>query len=359
MVVKISQWPPVRQWPAALQWLVLVGAGGGFGWALARLHVPAAAMLGPLVVGAVLAMRGASVRVPVAAHQLAQGIAGCLIALHIEPGVLARTAELWPVIGIFVVLTFAAACVTGFVAGAVTGIDREVAIWGFLPGMAGTVIAIAHERGLDSRMVAFIQILRLMVVIAVMVVATMALAGPATLPLTGDQPVTLMSGLTAASIALVGLAVARWLPALPAGASLVPLALAAGLSVSGISVAMPDWLVAAGFLGLGLQIGLRFTPDLLRTGLRALPAVMVASLLLIALCALSGGLLALIAGVDLMSALLATVPGSIDSIAIIAITSGADVSFVMTLQTVRLFAVALIGPLIAQRLVRLVLRQPG
>ncbi|MDZ7910156.1 MAG: AbrB family transcriptional regulator [Gemmobacter sp.] len=54
-----------------------------------------------------------------------------------------------------------------------------------------------------------------------------------------------------------------------------------------------------------------------------------------------------------MSGLLATVPGSIDSIAIIAIGAHADVSFVMTLQTIRLFAVALLGPTVAALLLRM------
>lgn len=255
-------------------------------------------------------------------------------------------------------LTFLAACATGLIAAAWTGIDREVAIWGFLPGMAGTVIAISHERGLDNRMVAFIQILRLMMVISSMVGVAMLLAGTGAHPLSGTAAPGLLSTLRAAGITALGVAAARWLPALPAGASLVPLTLAAGLSVAGVNIAMPGWLVAAAFLGLGLQIGLRFTPDLMRTGLRALPALAAASLLLILFCAGSGLLLSWIADVDPLSALLATVPGSIDSIAIIAIGAEADVAFVMTLQTIRLFAVALLGPMAAMLFLRLLRPRP-
>lgn len=343
----------IADWPAAAQWLALIGGGLLAGYGLQALQLPAGLMLGPLILGAALGMKGATVRVPGLAYQLAQGIAGCLIALHIEPEVLGRVAELWPVLLIFVVLTFVAACATGAIAAGWTGIDREVSVWGFLPGMAGTMIAISHDRGLDSRMVAFIQILRLMVVIASMVVAAMLLVGPAAQPASGASAPDALSGLASLGIACLGVVAARWLPAIPAGASLVPLTVAAGLGVSGISLAMPGWLLAAGFLGLGLQIGLRFTPDLIRTGLAALPALLAACLLLIALCGVSGVFLSWIAGVDLMSGLLATVPGSIDSIAIIAIGAHADVSFVMTLQTIRLFAVALLGPTVAALLLRM------
>jgi membrane AbrB-like protein len=343
----------VSRWPRAVQWGVLALLGLAFGLSLQGLHLPAALMVGPLIVAATMGMRGATVRVPQPLHQMAQGIAGCLIALHLDAEVLARTVEIWPVVVAFVILTFAAACATGVIASVWTKIDREVAVWGFLPGMAGTVIAIAHERGLDSRMVAFIQILRLMVVIASMVAAAMLLAGPAVPHDDGLAGPTILSTAIALGLALIGIAAGQWVPGIPAGASLVPLTLAAALSVSGVNIAMPGWLVALGFLGLGLQIGLRFTPDLVRTGLRALPALLAASCLLIGLCSVSGVILSWIADVDLMSALLATVPGSIDSIAIIAIGANADLSFVMTLQTVRLFAVAMLGPFVARAILRL------
>ena len=49
-----------------------------------------------------------------------------------------------------------------------------------------------------------------------------------------------------------------------------------------------------------------------------------------------------------MTAYLATCPGGVDSIAIIGASSNADLSFVMTLQTLRLLIVLLAGPSIAR-----------
>ncbi|RNI16801.1 hypothetical protein EB844_13110 [Paracoccus pantotrophus] len=54
-----------------------------------------------------------------------------------------------------------------------------------------------------------------------------------------------------------------------------------------------------------------------------------------------------IAGIGLIGGMLAAVPGSIDSIAILAIGTGADIAFAMSLQTLRRFAVVIVGPLIA------------
>ena len=49
-------------------------------------------------------------------------------------------------------------------------------------------------------------------------------------------------------------------------------------------------------------------------------------------------------GIDPLTAYLATSPGGLDSIAIIAATTPVDMSFIMALQTMRLILIILIGP---------------
>ena len=71
-----------------------------------------------------------------------------------------------------------------------------------------------------------------------------------------------------------------------------------------------------------------------------------------------GGLAAMLThlvGIDPLTAYLATSPGGIDSVAVIAASSQVDLSFVMALQAVRLVIVILLGPVIA----RLVARHGG
>jgi uncharacterized protein len=58
------------------------------------------------------------------------------------------------------------------------------------------------------------------------------------------------------------------------------------------------------------------------------------------------------AGIDPLTAYLATSPGGIDSVAIIAASSKADMSFVMTMQAVRLVFVLIAGPPLARFLAR-------
>lgn len=338
------------------RWLIAIAAGLLLGQVLGALHLPAAAMVGPMVAGAVMALAGGNMRVPASFGWMGQGVAGCLIALNLDAAALEQTLAIWPVVLVFVVLTFGVACLTGLVASDWTGLGREVTLWGFLPGMMSTVIAVAHERGLDSRMIALIQILRLMLVVASMVVVAMVISGPAMSNGAGHEA-TWQSTAIVLLLCAVGTAAARWLPVIPAAASLVPLSLATALTLFGLDLAIPGWLVSLAFLAIGLQVGLRFTPELLRRGVTALPGVVAACLLLILLCGTSGVALSWIAGVSVMSGMLATVPGSIDSIAILAIGSGADVAFVMTLQTIRLFAVVIFGPLIATGLAGMLRRR--
>ena len=74
--------------------------------------------------------------------------------------------------------------------------------------------------------------------------------------------------------------------------------------------------------------------------------------------AFCGGIAALLhvwLGIDPVTAYLATSPGGMDSIAIIAASTNVDLPFVMALQTVRFVIVLIAGPPIA----RLVARRIG
>ena len=66
------------------------------------------------------------------------------------------------------------------------------------------------------------------------------------------------------------------------------------------------------------------------------------------MCALMALALTHILQMDFMTAYLATSPGSLDTVAIIAAGTRADMSFIMALQTLRLFTILLTGPAMAR-----------
>jgi membrane AbrB-like protein len=69
---------------------------------------------------------------------------------------------------------------------------------------------------------------------------------------------------------------------------------------------------------------------------------------LIGMCGLSGVVLVLLLHVDPLTAYLATTPGGLDSVSIIALGSGSNVAIVLAIQMLRLFAVVASGPPLAK-----------
>ncbi|MCB1395247.1 MAG: AbrB family transcriptional regulator [Rhodobacter sp.] len=335
----------------SLQWAALLSIAFVLSMGLRAVNFPAASLIAPVLVATVMGLRGATIRLPQTLHRLCQGLIGCQIALYLEHELLTGMSEHWAAVITFISLTFLISCLVGWLVGQVARMNHEVAIWGFLPGMAGTMIAMSHERGLDSRIVAFIQILRVVaVILSVAALSWVIVDDPAgVVNAVTRAPVTPLNLLVTAGICAVALLSARFLPFIPGAPTLIPMTVAAALRLAELpQPALPVWLLIPAYLLLGSQVGLRFTPALLRSVLRSLWAIIGGVLLLLALCMVSGAVLATIVGESLITGVLATIPGSIETVALIAVNTHANISFVMTLQVVRLFAVVLLGPAIAR-----------
>jgi hypothetical protein len=120
-----------------------------------------------------------------------------------------------------------------------------------------------------------------------------------------------------------------------------------------LAIDLPRWLLAAAYALLGWHIGLGFQRDFLRHARQALPVVAGAALCLMGLCGLLAWCLTHLAHIDALTAYLATSPGGLDSVAIIAAsTPRVDLPFVLALQSVRLLFVIALTPLITRLVVR-------
>ncbi|SMP62645.1 hypothetical protein SAMN06295888_11011 [Desulfonatronum zhilinae] len=341
-------------------WTALFPASAALAAGLQWASFPAATLLGPLLAGVVFALGGADLKLSRWAFGGAQSVVGCLVAMSMTPSVLATLALNWPAIllAIFQVIVFGAVVGLGLMRfGSLPG---TTAAWGTSPGGAAAMTAMAESFGADIRMVAFMQYLRIFVVVlTASSVAHVLLGGlggqSADLPAPNwspglDAPLVPL----AQTLALVGAGVVlgRW-TGIPGGALLLPMAVGAVLNSLGlVQITLPPWLLWSAYAVLGWYIGLRFTPQTLRYALRAMPQILLAIVVLMALCGVAAWTLTVWAGVDPLSAYLATSPGGLDVVAIIAADSGCDVAFVLSLQTLRLFAVVLTGPLTARLICR-------
>jgi hypothetical protein len=100
------------------------------------------------------------------------------------------------------------------------------------------------------------------------------------------------------------------------------------------------------------MVGLNFSRDSLRTIGRALPLALVVILGLVAACGGLGAVLAATTGASALDAYLATTPGGLYAVLATAQDSGADATFVLAVQVLRLFVMLLSAPLLARWLRR-------
>ena len=112
----------------------------------------------------------------------------------------------------------------------------------------------------------------------------------------------------------------------------------------GLTPGLPPALMALAYAAIGWSVGLRFTRAVLLHAWRALPQVLAAIGLLMGAGMALGAVLVGAAGLDPLSAYLATSPGGADSMAVIAATSAVETSFVMAMQLARFLMVLVTGP---------------
>lgn len=334
------------------QWLILTIFSVLFALVINGFGLAAGWMLGPMFVGIGLAITGRQLKLPKWSYQLAQALVGCLIAQSLTHSILSEILSDWLLFFSVILSIMFLSWGLGFIMARLRVIPGSVAIWGASPGAASAMVIMAKEFGADARLVAFMQYLRvLLVVIVASMVASFTLSGNYThqslfagwfdVPNWFNVEMTLL-------VAVVGIIIGR-VGRVPAGAMLAPMILAAILHLEGyLTIALPQLLLVLSYIVIGWVIGLGFDQQTLKASLYALPRVLIANLVLIFICALLGVVVSYWFHIDLLSAYLATSPGGANVVAIIALSTPVNVPFIMALQTCRLIIIILFGPWIAR-----------
>ena len=336
----------------AMQWSVLVALSAVFAAALTLAAVPAVLLLGPLLAGIVVAFGGARLAIPRLAFGIAQGILGCMIAKAIPHSIEASVFGNWPLFVTGVLAVVAASAGLGWLLARFRVLPGTTVIWGLSPGAATAMTLMAENFGADAQLVAFMQYTRVIVVAAIASAITrIAGAAPAASTVHSVLPILPADWLSFGETLLLAAAgpfVACRLR-LRAGALLLPLVAGIFLQHRGLmTIDLPRWLLAVAYAFIGWRIGLRFNRPLLVHAARKMPVIIASTLALVAVCGGLAAIFVVAAGVDPLTAYLATSPGGADSVAIIAASSHVDTPFVMTMQMVRFVVVLLVGPAMAR-----------
>lgn len=341
----------LRPWQ---QWLIFIAVALPLTAVLQLIRLPAGTLLGPMVTAIAIALSAGTIRVPERVFKSAQGVLGCLIASGLSGPILGDIMRDWPLLlgSVFGVLVASSAI--GWFLARRRVLPGTTAIWGSYPGAAAAMCLMADAFGADIRLVSFMQYWRVLLVVATAsTVARIWAPAIGTLPeIIWFPPLAPLSFAATLALCAVGPILGDRLR-IPSGAMLVPLVLGMALQDSGIvSLSLPPWFLVVSFAVVGASIGLRFTRGIVFHAARALPRVTAAIIVLIATCSGFGWMLTHFAGIDPLTAYLATSPGGADSMAIIAASSPVDVPFVMALQTARFIIILVVGPGLARLIAR-------
>jgi membrane AbrB-like protein len=347
-----------------LGWITL-GAGSVLAGLLAQVTgVPAAWLVGPMLVAvaSALAWPGRPM-VPRWGRIGALAVVGGVLAASFRPSVLPLLASNWFPVTLVVCGTLFLSLTAGLLLTRIARLDGKTAALGTLPGAASGMLAMSVSLGADSRLVAVMQYTRVVVVVfsAALVSRFGLVPGTAPHPIparglhgpSSQGATTIVDDLWLA-YALTALVAALGVWAgthfrLPAGALMGPLILGVGLEGMGVMhLAWPPGVPQAAFLVLGVYVGLLFDRDSIKRAGRLFPFVLASTAGLVVACAGLGWALTALTGIDGLTAYLATTPGGIDSVAIMALGSGADAPLVLAVQMLRLFAVVFAGSLLGR-----------
>ncbi|MDN8598044.1 AbrB family transcriptional regulator [Citrobacter sp. S2-9] len=315
------------------------------------LHLPAALLLGPMIAGIVFSMKGVTLRLPRSAFLAAQAILGCMIAQNMTGSILTTLAVNWPVVLAILFVTLLSSAAVGWLLVRYSGLPGNTGAWGSSPGGAAAMVAMAQDYGADIRLVAFMQYLRVLFVAGAAVLVTRIALGDGAEAVSQQiewfppLSLNLLTTLLLAAVAGIAGRVLR----IPSGTMLLPMLAGAVLHSGGIiEIELPEWLLAAAYMAIGWRIGLGFDKQVFFMALRPLPQILASIFALLAICAAMAWGLAHYMQIDFMTAYLATSPGGLDTVAVIAAGSNANMALIMAMQTLRLFSILLTGPAVAR-----------
>jgi membrane AbrB-like protein len=356
-----------------LTWLLLACLTWFTGSYAARHGLPAAHLLVAVLWGLVATSTGL-VRgsVPSKVHTAAQAVSGVVVGAFLDVQALAAAGPaLLPLLGI-TAATVVISLGAGWLLARQTGLDLATASLGLVAGGSAAIVGVAEDLDADSRLVAFMQYLRLILIVLTtpLLVTFVFSPGSAHVP-THNQPGLGVPWAAAAAgymfllwAAPMGMVLGKVLR-LPAPAFIGPVLAAAVATVVGIGHQPPVSAREMAFTVIGLEVGLRLNLSSLRTMGRMLPAVLSYVVGITAACSVMAYLVTLAAPITPLNAFLATTPGGINAVlAEASSVADSNIALISTVQTMRLFAMVLIVPpllrwLVSRSIARQALQGPG
>lgn len=316
------------------------------------LRTPLPWMIGPLMATAVLSMLGTPTQSWTPLRNIGQWTIGCVLGLYFTPQVVALVAGLWWAI----VLNIVWALILGLVFGAwlhrvhegpgpfhISGLSRITTYFAAPVGAASEMTLMAERHGGQTDLVASAHSLRVLLVTLIIPFGFQwaglhgldrTLPGARVVQWPGLALLVVLTGLGCWAMLKLKRTNPWFIGALTASLLLT----ACGLILS----AVPQTMINAAQLVIGVSLGVRFTSGFVHLAPRWLSSVALATVGLIVLCAGFAWALAHFMPVHWATLLLGTSPGGIAEMAITAKVLQLGVPLVTAFHVTRLAAVLLI-----------------
>ncbi len=308
------------------------------------LSSPAPFLTGPAIAVTLAGLAGLVMEVPTQLRDTAFVVLGISMGTSVTPDVISA-ARTWPVSFVFLFATLVAILWAGpWLMRRLWGADRRTAVLSAAPGHLSYVLGLADAGGLDMRMIAVVQSIRLLLL--TLTVPPLVLLFDTNLAVGTPLRAAMSPGWLAASLvaaAIAGAILKRL--RLPAAYLLGGMAISTVTHLGGIvSGHVPTVLAIPAYVLLGTLIGTRFSGVSLgelrvaaAAGL-ALTATAVAIALVFAFGA------ATLTGLPLDQTLIAFAPGGVETMSAMALLMNVDPTFVAAHHVSRLFFLTFLIP---------------
>lgn len=335
-----------------LFWTALLTLTLAFFSVLYLIHLPAAALIASIFAGVALSIySNTEVKISKPSFFVAQSILGCMIGQIFTVSMLLSIAANWELVLFSSFSMLACSFAIGWVLTVKRVFPGSTAIWGSWPGAATAMVILSESYGADTRLVAFMQYTRVVVIAILASLVGMYFGVSHTESLSFNDyffPAFNAWNFLTTLLLACGCAVLARVTNFSPGPLLIAMFFSALLGNIGlVKVDLPQWILFISYLIIGWNIGLRFTRSIVIYAMRTLHLVLFSILLLLILC-VGIAFIMVKAGSDPLTAYLAASPGGADAIAIIAASIDVDMAFIMSVQWSRFLLILLIGPYAAR-----------
>ena len=342
---------PSRHLPFAAALLLALIAAQACVW----LDTPLPWMIGPLLATAGACMLGAPLHAPRLVRSTGQWVIGTALGLYFTASVVAALLAYAGWIALTVLFALLLGVAGGALMQRLSGADRGTAFFAMAVGGASEMATQGERYGASVEHVAGAHSLRILLVVVILPFAMrwwsghgleLGLGPGVDLFLPAATQVRSAPLLLLVLLTCLGGVALQW-RGVPNAWVIGPLLVAIALTVSDVHLSgLPEWLIRAGQLCIGVSLGTRFTPGFAHTAPRFLASGAACSLLMLLVSASFALALAALSGIHPATAILATSPGGIAEMALTARVLHLGVPIVTAFHVMRMVAVILlIGPI--------------